>query len=225
MSSKNIRTFELKLGKRALVLFIIGMSCLLFLVFLFGVTIGKNIDTYPEKFARGIPGMIKDKLGWSSNRAETAESFSEQTKEYAKAEDEEKISEAKKVPMTAPVEPAKKHPAAQPMGSTQEQKRPLSTSAEQAKIKLPHVDEKYLISVVSFKEKEKADRLCKKLTDLGFAPSVAQVELHEKGKWFRVTIEGFNSREQAQKVVDSVTKKIRGLNCAIHKMAVKNSSD
>jgi hypothetical protein len=63
MTSKNVHTFELKLGKRALILFIIGISCLLFLVFLFGVTIGKNIDTYPEKFARGIPGMIKDKLG------------------------------------------------------------------------------------------------------------------------------------------------------------------
>jgi len=223
MSSKNVRTFELKLGKRALILFIVGMSCLLFLVFLFGVTIGKNIDTYPEKFARGIPGMVKEKLGWSSNRTETAETVSEPSKEYAKAGGEGKISEEKKVPMTAPVGSDEKHPAVQALVSTQEQKQPLSSAAEQAKIKPPHVDEKYLINVVSFKEKEKADSLCEKLTDLGFAPSVTEVELHEKGKWFRVTLEGFNSRENAQKVVDSVTKKIRGLNCAIHKMPVKNN--
>jgi len=50
--SKNVHAFELKLGKRALILFVIGMSCLLFIVFLFGVTIGKNIDTYPEKYSR-----------------------------------------------------------------------------------------------------------------------------------------------------------------------------
>ncbi len=223
MSSKNVRTFELKLGKRALILFIIGMSCLLFIVFLFGVTIGKNIDTYPEKFARGVPGIIMEKLGWSSNRTETAETFIEPSKEYAKAGGEEKISEEKKVPMTAPVGSDEKHPAVQALVSTQERKQPLSPTAEQAKIKPPQVDEKYLINVVSFKEKEKADRLCKKLTDLGFAPRVTEVELYEKGKWFRVTLEGFTNRDQAQKVVDSVTKKIRGLNCAIHKMAVKNN--
>lgn len=223
MSSKNVRTFELKLGKRALILFIIGMSCLLFIVFLFGVTIGKNIDTYPEKFARGIPGMIKEKLGWSSNRTETAEIVSEPSKEYAKSRGEEKIVEEKKVPVTAPVGTGEKQPVVRALVSTQEQKPSLSSAAEQTKIKPPHVDEKYLINVVSFKEKEKANRLYKKLTDLGFTPRVTEVELHEKGKWFRVTLEGFDSREQAQKVADSVTTKIRGLNCAIHKMVVKNN--
>ena len=46
MATKNVHVFELKLGKRALILFILGMSCLLFVVFLFGVTVGKNIDVY-----------------------------------------------------------------------------------------------------------------------------------------------------------------------------------
>lgn len=223
MSSKNVHTFELKLGKRALILFIIGMSCLLFVVFLFGVTIGKNIDAYPEKFARGIPGMVKEKLGWSSNKTETIETVSEPSKEYAKSGGEEKIAEEKKVPETAPLVTEEKKPMTQALVSTQEQKPSLSSAAEQTKIKPPHVDEKYLINVVSFKEKEKANRLYKKLTDLGFTPKVAEVELREKGKWFRVTIEGFDSREQAQKAADSVTSKIRGLNCAIHKMVVKNN--
>jgi len=211
------------MGKRALILFIIGMSCLLFIVFLFGVTIGKNIDTYPEKFARGVPGMIIEKLGWSSNKTESAETVAEQSKEYAKADGEEKITDEKKVPVTAPVGIDGKQPAAQALVSTQEQKPPLLSAAEQTKIKPPPMDEKYLINVVSFKEKEKADQLCKKLIDLGFTPRAAVVELHEKGKWFRVTLEGFDSREQAQKVVDSVTRKISGLNCAIHKVGVKNN--
>jgi len=222
MSSKNVHTFELKLGKRALVLFIIGMSCLLFIVFLFGVTIGKNIDTYPEKFARGIPGMIKEKLGWSPNRTEPAEIVNEPSKEYTKSGGDEKILEEKKVPATAAVGNEEKQPAVQVLVSTQE-KKPSLLPAEQAKIKQSHAEEKYLINVVSFKEKEKANRLHKKLSDLGFSPRVTEVELHEKGKWFRITLEGFNSREQAQKVADNVTSKIRGLNCAIHKMSVKNN--
>jgi cell division protein FtsN len=221
MTSKNVHTFELKLGKRALILFIIGISCLLFLVFLFGVTIGKNIDTYPEKFARGIPGMIKEKLGWSSNKTETAETVSEPSKEYAKAVGDEKVAEEKNI--TGSVGTDKKQPAIQALVSTQEKKPTLSSAAEQAKIKPPHVDEKYLINVVSFKEKGKADHLCKKLTDLGFTPRITEVELHEKGKWFRVTLEGFDSREQAQKVVDTVKKKIKGLDCAVHKMGVRNN--
>ncbi|HVO67568.1 MAG TPA: SPOR domain-containing protein [Syntrophales bacterium] len=222
MSSKNVRTFELKLGKRALVLFIIGMSCLLFIVFLFGVTVGKNIDTYPEKFARGIPGMIKEKLGWSSNRTDTAETVSEPSKEYAKSGGEEKIAEEKKISVTAPVATEEKQPAIQALVSTQEKKPSLSSAPEQPKKKTQQLDEKYLINVVSYKEKEKASRLYKKLKDLGFTPKITEAELHEKGKWFRVTLEGFDSREQAQKAADDVTRKIKGLNCAIHKVAKNN---
>jgi cell division septation protein DedD len=219
MTSKNIRTFEIKMGKRALVLFIMGMSCLLFIVFLFGVTVGKNIDTYPEKYSRGIPGKIMERLGLLSNRTETAEVVGELSKESAKAGGQETGSEEK----TVPAGTDEKQPAAQATVSTQEQKPPVIPVAEQAKIMPPPMKEKYQIQVVSFKEKDKADQVCKKLTDLGFSPKIAVTELPEKGKWFRVTLEGFESKEQAQKAVDSMTRKIKGLNCVIHKMGAKNN--
>ncbi|MCX5845367.1 MAG: SPOR domain-containing protein [Deltaproteobacteria bacterium] len=223
MTSKNIRTFEIKMGKRALILFIMGMSCLLFIVFLFGVTVGKNIDTYPEKYARGVPGKILERLGLSSNRTETAEIVSETSKESAKAGGQETGSEEKIVPETVPAGTDEKQPAAQATVSTQKQKPPAMPVAEQVKIKPSPVKEKYQIQVVSFKEKDKADQLCKKLTDLGFSPKNAVMELPEKGKWFRVTLEGFESKEQAQKAVDNMTRKIKGLNCVIHKMETKNN--
>jgi len=47
MAAKNTHRFELRMGKLGLALFILGMSALLFAVFLFGVNVGKNIDTYP----------------------------------------------------------------------------------------------------------------------------------------------------------------------------------
>jgi len=209
MTSKNVRVFELKLGKRAVILFILGMSCLLFVVFLFGVTVGKNIDTYPEKFSRGFRGMMMEKLGWSSNRPETTVSASETAEETVKAGVEEIVPEEKKTPVAAP-------PAS-------DEKQPSLPAAAQIEIKPPAEQEKYQIRVGSFKEKGKADQLCKKLTALGFSPRVAEMQVPKKGKWMRITLEGFESREDAQKAADGVARKIKGLSCVVLKMGAKNN--
>ena len=75
---------------------------------------------------------------------------------------------------------------------------------------------KYLIQVVSYREKEKADRFCKRLKALEYNPMVVTIELPGKGKWFRVILEGFETYEEAQKVVGIVSKEIGGLSCVIH---------
>jgi cell division septation protein DedD len=209
MTSKNVRVFELKLGKRALILFIVGMSCLLFVVFLFGVTVGKNIDTYPEKFSHGFRGMMMEKLGLSSNRAETAVSVGETATETAKAGGEEIVPEEKKTPVAAP--------------AASDEKQPSLPAAAQTEIKPPAEHEKYQIRVGSFKEKGKADQLCKKLTALGFSPRVAEMQVPKKGKWMRITLEGFESREDAQKAADGVERKIKGLSCVVLRMGAKNN--
>ncbi|MGZ3580641.1 MAG: SPOR domain-containing protein [Syntrophales bacterium] len=209
MTSKNVRVFELKLGKRALILFIVGMSCLLFVVFLFGVTVGKNIDSYPEKYSRGFRGMMMEKLGWSSNRAETAVSVGETVTETTKAGGGETVPEEKKSPAAAP----------------SDEKRASVPAATQAEIKAPAEQEKYQIQVGSFKEKEKADQLGKKLAGLGFSPRVAEVQVPKKGKWLRITLEGFESREDAQKAADRVAGKIKGLNCVVLRTAAKNNQN
>lgn len=51
MGSGNIRKFEIRLGQTGLTVLIVGMVVLLCLSFLFGVGVGKNIDTYPEKIS------------------------------------------------------------------------------------------------------------------------------------------------------------------------------
>jgi hypothetical protein len=89
MASKNARNFEFKLGKQALVLFILGMSLLLFCVFLFGVVVGKHIDAYPEIVARGIPGMIRDKLGFGKENTPTVVATEEESEDAASAEQED----------------------------------------------------------------------------------------------------------------------------------------
>jgi cell division protein FtsN len=250
--SKNIHAFELKLGKRALILFVIGMSCLLFIVFLFGVTIGKNIDTYPERYTRGLSGAFVEKMGWSSKKAvETAETVAELPKEQTKAVEEEKGIEEKKEPVAIPprteekqplpqamipareqkipkppaVVPtqAKKPPAPKAVASAKEQKPPATPAVNNSKKQTPPVKERYQVQVVSYKEKEKAEQLRKKLAAQGFKPVIAVTDLKEKGKWYRVTLDGYDSKEQAQKAAESVAGKNKGVNCAVHKIGTKNN--
>jgi cell division protein FtsN len=57
MASRNIKNFEMKMGKTGLIIVIVGMAALLCTVFLLGVDIGKNIDTYPEQIA-SIPQKV-----------------------------------------------------------------------------------------------------------------------------------------------------------------------
>jgi cell division septation protein DedD len=51
MASGNTKNFELKLGRAGLIILIVGTTALLCAAFLFGISVGKNIDTYPGKIA------------------------------------------------------------------------------------------------------------------------------------------------------------------------------
>lgn len=77
--------------------------------------------------------------------------------------------------------------------------------------------ETYNLQVASYRERAKADETAKKLGPLGFKPRVLAVDLPAKGRWYRVVIGGFDSRESAQKAADRVAKKIKGASCIIRK--------
>jgi hypothetical protein len=62
MAVKNRRMFELKLGKLGLILFVGGMSLLLFSMFFLGIVVGKHMEAYPERFSSGAAGLIGDRL-------------------------------------------------------------------------------------------------------------------------------------------------------------------
>jgi len=61
MAPANIKNFEIKIGKTGVIMVVLGMSALLFGAFLFGVDVGKNIDTYPEKIS-AVPRQVLDFL-------------------------------------------------------------------------------------------------------------------------------------------------------------------
>jgi cell division septation protein DedD len=62
MAAKNRRTFELRLGKLGLILFIGGISLLLFSMFLLGILVGKHMDAYSDRYPAGMADLIYDRL-------------------------------------------------------------------------------------------------------------------------------------------------------------------
>ena len=71
MRPQRMKEFEFRLGKLGLVLFVIGISFLLFLTFVTGVMVGVNMEGNPDQISQGIPGILKQKVG-HRNRAKRA---------------------------------------------------------------------------------------------------------------------------------------------------------
>ena len=65
MRPQRMKEFEFRLGKLGLVLFVIGISFLLFLTFVTGVMVGVNMEGNPDQISQGIPGILKQKVGRS----------------------------------------------------------------------------------------------------------------------------------------------------------------
>ncbi|MCD6153950.1 MAG: SPOR domain-containing protein [Syntrophobacterales bacterium] len=210
MSPRNSRDFEFKLGKLGLVLFTFGIALLLLFSFLFGVMVGKNFESYPEKIAKGIPRAIKEKIVETTNDAlsrvtEDNISKNEPAKDKETKEDDFKLTFYDKL--------TKKDEAIKPVPP----KKKILSKAEDRKDKKTSVFIKssYVIQVASFKDKKKMERLQRKLSAMGYSPRVDETKLSSSGKWFRLRLEGFSTSHEARQVSASLEKKIRGLKCLI----------
>jgi cell division protein FtsN len=86
MTVKNRRVFELRLGKVGLIVFISGMSVMLFSMFLLGIIVGKHMEAYPERYSSGMAELIRDRLLAAVSKQEKGASPSEdEEKENAQA--------------------------------------------------------------------------------------------------------------------------------------------
>lgn len=248
------------MGRLGLFLFILGMSGLLFAVFLFGVDVGKNIDTYPGRIVSYIPDRIRDRAGWATGGTKPLSAPKEEKKPESAGADRDldltfydtlakkqgdagrliveppqKRVEAEKVAEVppqaakpkAPTETAAakpKKPAAAPQAPAMMNPQkaapvaPVPPPAAPPKKEPAPVREKFLIQLVAYQQKSKADELAGRLKSLGYAPRVEMTNLPDKGKWFRVIMNGFQTREDAQKVADNISRSIRGLNCVVRSL-------
>jgi cell division protein FtsN len=89
MATKNRHMFELRLGKLGLILFVCGMSVLLFSMFLLGIVVGKHMDAFPERFSPGIADMIRSAFTSSAPEARKVKPSTEAAKTDLPAEGEE----------------------------------------------------------------------------------------------------------------------------------------
>ncbi len=264
---KNRRVFELRLGKVGLILFISGMSLLLFSIFLLGIVIGKQMETYPERYTSGIPELIRDRLlAAVSNQGKSASPpVNQGNKEDPVAGGADfgltfydtlggkkggaaagtQVGSAKHKTSEIPAEqgsPARtstETPSSARMPGVMRRETPSPVSGDEAGVKklnpspegkpagetgvkkspageiaLP-VKGRFEVQVAAYRERSQAEQLVRKFKTLGFSPRVVMKELPGKGRWFRVIVGGFESREMAQEAADQMAGKVNGLKFVI----------
>lgn len=213
MGLQRMKEFEFRLGKLGLVLFIVGISLLLFLSFVTGVMVGVNMEGNPEQASQGIPGILKQRVA-RSTPDETGEAQTGLGEEGKKTETADKgdfkltffdtLSKGKS-PDTADAT----QPKAKKEESKREEKTPETARAAVAS------GGTYVIQVMSVQDRKKAEDLRERLGGMGYAPYIDSAELNGRGRWYRVKLKGFQTKEEARKAVSALQAKVKGLNCMI----------
>ena len=240
MKSGNIKNFELKVGKAGLIIIVVGMAVLLSMAFLFGIDVGKNIDTYPDKIA-ALPQKALA-LVWQPAKIRAAQSAPDnkngpsqpqnQTQEnidltfYNALTSKKGISEEQPVPEKQPVffPPQNGEETVTNNFNVETQNPPVSvneTTKEKGEPKAKEIapsvtskKQKFIIQVASLKDKTKANKMNNKISSLGFISQVIKVDVKGKGVLFRVVVSGFENKVQAQETALKISQKI-GTSCII----------
>lgn len=89
MATGNAKNFELKIGKAGLFIVLGGMTALLCVAFIFGVSVGKNIDTYPGEIA-SLPQKALAMV-WRPAKIKMAQQQAAQAGESSSAPKEENL--------------------------------------------------------------------------------------------------------------------------------------
>ena len=211
MRPQRMKEFEFRLGKMGLVLFVLGISFLIFLAFATGVMVGVNMEGNPDQAEQGITAILKQKVG-RSTPAGGGEAEKGPGDEGKKAGGDDKGDF--KLTFFDTLTKGK-GPGAGEAGQPRvkkEEKDAAAPAKEQAAV--PSAG-KFVIQVASLQEKKKAEELRDRLNSMGYAPYIDSAELSDRGRWYRVKLKGFETREQAQKVVDGLHAKVKGLQCMI----------
>jgi hypothetical protein len=213
MRPQRMKEFEFRLGKLGLVLFVIGISFLLFLSFVTGVMVGVNMEGNPEQIAQGIPGILKQKVG-RSTPGEGGEA------EKGPGEEGRKAGAADKGDFKLTFfDTLSKGKGAGPAEATQQKAKKEESRREEKTADKAHAAVasagKYVVQVASLQDKKKAEDLRDRLNSMGYAPYIDSAELSDRGRWYRVKLKGFETKDEAQKVVDGLQGKVKGLQCMI----------
>jgi hypothetical protein len=205
MQIKKSRGFELRLSKLGVALFTLGVSCLLLIAFALGVMVGKNIETYPAKITGAIPGLIREKIDRTPldpGVAAAPGDIREARKEDLKLTFYDTLTGKKTGETKGEVPPP----------GVQEEKSPVKEKpAAQDK---PQAKENYIVRVASLKDEKKAQELQKKLSGMGYKSILETREMGNKGTFYRISLRGFETKDEAAKASGLVQKKMK-LKCLV----------
>jgi cell division protein FtsN len=238
MATGNIKNFELKIGKTGLVIIVAGMSAFLCAAFLFGVDVGKNIDTYPDKiaaFPQRVLALVwrPARIGVAQNAPDNKNGQHPSSAEknidltfYDALTSKKGIANADSLPERQPADLQTKSEEEAAKGNFNiEAQKPSQTADEKSKaIQEPKVKEaaavvaagknQFIVQAASLKEKKKANQVSKKISSLGFKSEIIKTEIKGKGIMFRVMASGFENKVQAQEAAQKISSKT-GTNCIV----------
>jgi cell division septation protein DedD len=248
MASGNTKNFELKLGRAGLIIVIFGMAALLCSAFIFGVNVGKNIDTYPEKIASfpqrllalvwrpakirvaqittdtnstPLPNKSPDELDFTYYNTLTSQKGAAQEQVIPEKKATGSVSSpAVQQGKTVLPEPNLDDDQKKQQKTTNEKpKDEIETKINTAESTAASADVKYSVQVASLKEKVKAAQMSKKISALGLKPQIVETNVPGKGKWYRIIVYGFTSKQQAQAAAEKIAKK-SGTNCVVKRISM-----
>ncbi len=241
MGSGNVKKFEIKLAKTGIIVLVAGMTVLVCLSFILGVSVGKNIDAYPGKIA-SLPKRIVASLwkpsGVPAQQArETGQEKQEPEKVTIDLSFHKDLTSEKppSIEVAPPAEP-RPEPKEQAPPPTEETvieellKKQEEMPVEVYSVEKPPPEKKarttkavrpaasagaaYIIHVTSLKDKDKANATNKTITSMGYTSKVTKVEIKGKGTWYRVIVTGFDSKTKARAAADKIGKKVNAT-CAV----------
>ena len=110
-------------------------------------------------------------------------------------------------------------------GDTKEETRPESSTSKLSGVILPEAKKmvskdtekeacEYVVQVASLKEKNNMERLTKRLSDMGYSPTVTEIVDASNERWFVVSLKGYKTRREAMNVSTLLENKA-GLKCII----------
>lgn len=205
-AARRKKRFELNVGTLGITILVVGISFLLLASFIAGLLVGRNIESYPEKIARGIPSMIKEKIGGSEEAAVVlVEPKKDVPLTFYKTLSKEGEDVAGTLPTEgpSPVRTAPKAPAVQ-TGVTAVGVTPSTPGA-------------YTIQVAAFRDRASAERLLSRLKEMNSRAHIHESDSPGQETWFRLRVEGFDTREAAQGEAKKIEGAVKGLSCLILK--------
>lgn len=205
MQFRKSKGFELRLSRVGVTLFTLGVSCLLLVAFALGVMVGKNIETYPARITDAIPGLIRERIARTPVEPGVAPvqgDVREARKDDANLTFYDTLTGGKKGDAKMKMPP--------PAG--QEEKAPVKEKP--ALQETPAGGGNFVVRVASLRDEKKAQDLQKRLSGMGYQSVLETRDVGNKGTFYRVSLRGFETRDEAEKAAEVMQKKAK-LKCLV----------